>query len=180
MATKKEKLEKKLQDVRAEIQELAIKLGAELRIPRTDRQNYSEARIHNLSLDLDKLSEKEDEAVKEYRAFISSDGYRNAVAEQVARMTTVINDLHQDAAQLKERLFELRNAAPGQILAGDDPLVIAGEVLAVREQLEATGEALSLAKLAIRTITKPPQVDRPHEPGKGELARFKEYLPDHF
>jgi hypothetical protein len=179
MDKKMRKLEKKLQDIRAEISALAPKLARMQRTPRYDA-SYSEAKCHNWQVDLGKLQEREAEAIAEYNAFISSDGYRAAVDEQVARMTVIINDLNADALEAKNRLFELRNGAPGQILEGSDPLTLAGEVLVVREQLEAIGEALGLAKLAMRSIKQPPQIDAPRELSKGEAARYKEYLPEHF
>jgi hypothetical protein len=176
---KLEKLQKRLADLKVEIRELTPKLANMRRVPRYD-PGYSEARIHNLSRDLEKLQEQESKAYEEYNAFIDSPEYRKATGELVQRLSVMINDLNADAQQAKTRLFELRNSAPAKILAGDDPLVMAGEILAIREQLEATGEALSLVKMAMTLIKKPPQVDKLRELSKGELSRWKDYMPEQF
>jgi hypothetical protein len=179
MATKKEKLEKNIRDIQGQIKELAPKLALMQRTPRYDA-SYSEAKAHNWQIDLDQLKDKEAKALEQYYQYLDSDDYRKAAREQLDRLTAVMTGLNEDAAALKARLFEIRNISVAKIVAGDDPLVLAGEIMVIREEMEAIGEAAGLTKLALKAIKRPPQIDKPLELSKGEASRYKDYVPEHF
>ena len=173
--SKKEKLEKKMQDNDAAIRKLVVELTGLRSLAHYDPK-YSEAKVHNLGVDLSQLEEKQDKLINEYHDYLASDEYRLAARQQVEQLTGMLNDLNAGAAELKTRLFELRNAAPAKIIAGDDPTALAVEIIAVREQMDIVSEALAQVKQAFRLVKRPPQVDAPRELVKGEAVRYRDWL----
>ena len=167
-----EKLEKKMQENDASIRKLVVELSGLRSLAHYD-PGYSEAKVHNLGRDLQKLEEKQDQLKREYHDYLASAEYRKESGAQLAQLSALMTDLNATASELKQRLFDLRNAAPAKILNGQDPGALAREILNLQREQEELSISLVLTKMTFNLIKRPPQVDKPYEPTSVDNERYK-------
>jgi DNA repair exonuclease SbcCD ATPase subunit len=145
--------ENELQKIKDELHELQVKYAGMLRLSHRD-PTWSEAKAHNLGLDVAKLQEKEAKCLEALAEIKNSEAFRKEIDESAALLEKANKRLQTDQKNAEERLQQLRYAIAEKILEGGDPYGLAAEIKSVKETIEIRRNGLEAISQAFSLLVR--------------------------
>jgi DNA repair exonuclease SbcCD ATPase subunit len=133
-----------LSKIRAEISELAPKMGQMYHTPKHDYEHYSAAKLDSMEKQMEKLREKEMNMIGEINQFKSSPEFVKDLEAKRSALDKTTRKIKSDLAKTREMLAYKPGESVEAILAGGDPLKMAVEIKALRDHEQAILAALDL------------------------------------
>jgi DNA repair exonuclease SbcCD ATPase subunit len=147
-----------LQQVREELREVQVKRSGLTVLSHQD-PNWSEAKVHNLTMDIDKLAEKEAKLLEDLAEIKNSEAFLKEMVSAETILDKANQKLQGDLKVAEEKLQQLRFGIAGKILEGGDPFKLSAEMFAAKDTVEVMRNGLEAISQAYRVLVSIGEVD---------------------
>lgn len=145
--------ENELYKVRDELHEVRVKYSDITRLSHQD-PGWSEAKAHNWAKDLEKLEEKELQALQELAEVKASDSFQKEMVAAESVLDRANKRLQVDLQKAEENIQMLRYEIAGRILEGVDPYKLAVEIKAAKDHVDTLKLSLDGISQAYNILVK--------------------------
>ena len=148
----REKLEKKLLDIREEERELKMKISEMARKPVYDT-SYSVVKLEGWQTDLERLQERETEIRVQLNELLNSPAYLKKVEEKVSVLVVKRDELVTELEKTKSQLAQAKYDAVDKFLSSLDALKLVNNQVELEEKAKVLFRAVQLVNEAISKVS---------------------------
>jgi chromosome segregation ATPase len=143
-----------LVDLEVKIHELTKNIAAMSRVPRSDYEHRSEAKLENWKKDLGKLTEKQAGLFQEIAQLTNDPGRLEDITGASTSLTAKKTEIYKSMDGLKTKYNALRYGMGEKVATGADPMALSKELHDLKESIEEHQRAIEAVGAGLAYLTK--------------------------